>query len=91
MIFPLKHGEKDGKNCDFPMEKSVTYEKYGIIHEKYEAVFCCLGFQSCSEYYLDDLDACLVYEVVTKLVTGPHSWDSPILKMSYNTSEQLLR
>ena len=24
MIFPLKHGEKDGKNCDFPMEKSVT-------------------------------------------------------------------
>ena len=49
------------------------------------------GFKVVRECYLDDLDACLVYEVVTKLVTSPHSWDSPIFKMSCNTSEQLLR
>ena len=47
-------------------------------------------FQSSWEC-LDDLDARLVYEVVTKFVTGPHLWDSPILKMSCNSSEQLLR
>jgi hypothetical protein len=85
MIFPLKHGETDGKISDI----WKIWDNH-IIHEKYEAVFCCLGVQSCWEC-VDDLDACLVYEVVTKLVTGPHSWDSPIFKMSCNTSEQLLR